>query len=137
VDSDLLTDKMGLEELDIEKQHSSSQLMIHPSSSLPPVSERLCDETLEDVHAFSDVKRDGTHSRGASSIATGGDGASFLETLEEMEEIDDDEEESIDEEGDKVILTNMENITISKTGTDGDDESKREDESRSNTVPTA
>jgi len=50
-ESDILTDRMGLEELDLEKQKS----LDFSSSSLPPVNERLSKDTLEDVHAFSDI----------------------------------------------------------------------------------
>lgn len=126
VDTDILTDKLGLEELDLERSQSESQLLVEKTSALPSVNERLSEETMEDSHAFTDVIKSGgsgthsaTHSRGTSSIATGGEaGSLLLETLEEGEE-----DEGVDEEvSEKVILTNMENLTIQEHHEEADDD---------------
>ena len=69
------------------------------SSNLDTVAERLSDETLEDSHAFTDIKSRGTVSRGGS-VATGGEAPSFLEPLDEVDE----------EEIGAVKITNMEEI---------------------------
>ena len=47
--SDILTDRMGFEDFDIQKQKSLADVSV---SSLQPVQERLSDDTLEDVHAL-------------------------------------------------------------------------------------
>lgn len=80
-DTDILTDKMGHLDLDV-----SISKLNHSSTNLHTVAERLSDETLEDSHAFTDIKSRGTVSRGGS-IATGGDVASnVLEPLDEIDE---------------------------------------------------
>jgi len=93
-DTDILTDKMGFLELDAsvsKLNHSSNSLHLHT------VAERLSDETLEDTHAFTDIKTRGSLSRG-NSITTGGEVA--LEPLDE-----------IDEEADAAVtITNLEEI---------------------------
>ena len=99
IDTDILTDKMGVLELDLKAQQEISQSLHKSLSNLPAVNERLRDETLEDCHAFTDLKREGTLSRGGS-IATGGE-----ITLEPLEEIAD--------EGDpasKIKITNLAEI---------------------------
>jgi hypothetical protein len=107
IDIDILTDKMGVLELDFKSQQEIAHNLNKSLSNLPAVNERLCDETLEDVHAFSDVKgRDqaGTLSRGGS-ITTGGEVSSnVLEPLEEIEEQDDDSAEGA------VKITNLAEI---------------------------
>ena len=102
IDPDILTDKMGLVELDC-KDHSSNRGLNASCSNLPPVTERMSEETLEDCHAFSDVRRDGSVSRG-NSITTGGEVSSNI--LEPLDECDDEDSN----EGGQVILTNMEEI---------------------------
>lgn len=117
VDKDILTDRMGLEELDMEKQRSKGELMGNSSSSLGCVNERLSDDTLDDVHAFSDavargsgaasVASSGGKSR-ANSITTGGDvGSVFLETLDEE---DDEEDDEVDDGA--VHISNLAKLTI-------------------------
>lgn len=93
-DTDILTDKMGHLDLD-----ASASKMNHSSTNLHTVAERLSDETLEDTHAFTDIKSRGTVSRGGS-VATGGEAPSFLEPLDEVDE----------EEIGAVKITNMEEI---------------------------
>ena len=102
---DILTDKMGFLELDLKEQQELSQELNRSFSNLGPVSERMSEDTLEDCHAFSDLKpRDGRKSR-ENSITTGGDVSSnVLEPLDECE----DEEDSEGEE--RVKITNMERI---------------------------
>mmetsp|Transcript_33471 Transcript_33471/g.77128 ORF Transcript_33471/g.77128 Transcript_33471/m.77128 type:complete len:275 (-) Transcript_33471:1829-2653(-) len=134
LDQDILTDRMGLEELDLERQKSCNDLsqreLLH--NSLTPVSERLSDETLEDVHAFSDLPP--SVSRGNSVATIGADGGSSvqLETLDEAEENEEDLEVdnattasgasssmSIKEEHGgtgRVQISNMENLTIEEEG---------------------
>jgi hypothetical protein len=104
IDIDILTDKMGVLELDLKTQQDIAHTLNKSLSNLPAVTERMCDETLEDVHAFSDVKREtGTLSRGGS-IATGGEVSSNI--LEPLEEIDDEDEN----EGEKIKITNLAEI---------------------------
>ncbi|KAL3940993.1 MAG: hypothetical protein SGBAC_004570 [Bacillariaceae sp.] len=82
-DTDILTDKMGHLDLDASASklnHSSNSLHLHT------VAERLSDETLEDSHAFTDIKSRGSVSRG-NSVTTGGEvGSNFLEPLDEIDE---------------------------------------------------
>ena len=113
IDIDILTDKMGVLELDLKTQQDISHSLNRSLSNLPAVTERMCDETLEDVHAFSDVKREptgGTLSRGGS-ITTGGEVSSnVLEPLSEIDE-DFDEDDDDDDGGDqKIKITNMAEI---------------------------
>jgi len=103
VDADILTDKMGTLELDLKEQQEASQGLNRSLSNLPPVTERMSEETLDDVHAFQDVKREGSISRG-NSITTGGEASSnVLEPLDEGEEDDSND-------GGGVKITNMEDI---------------------------
>lgn len=105
IDIDILTDKMGVLELDFKAQQEIAHNLNKSLSNLTAVNERLCDETLEDVHAFSDVKgREQSLSRGGS-ITTGGEVSSnVLEPLEEIEEQDDDSAEGA------VKITNLAEI---------------------------
>jgi hypothetical protein len=107
IDIDILTDKMGVLELDLKAQQEIAHTLNKSLSNLPAVNERLCDETLEDVHAFSDVKgreQMGSLSRGGS-ITTGGEVSSnILEPLEEIDEQDDDSAEGA------VKITNLAEI---------------------------
>lgn len=102
IDTDILTDKMGVLELDLKAQQEISQSLHRSLSNLPAVNERLRDETLEDCHAFTDLKREGTLSRGGS-ITTGGE-----VTLEPLEEIDDEGESN--EKTSKIKITNLAEI---------------------------
>eukprot|EP00547_Thalassionema_nitzschioides_P006598 CAMPEP_0194208182 /NCGR_PEP_ID=MMETSP0156-20130528/6697_1 /TAXON_ID=33649 /ORGANISM="Thalassionema nitzschioides, Strain L26-B" /LENGTH=447 /DNA_ID=CAMNT_0038935091 /DNA_START=113 /DNA_END=1456 /DNA_ORIENTATION=+ len=96
--NDILTDRMGLEELDLEK---STSHIVTSAPNLPPVTERLSEGTLEDIHAFTDVKSAASTVSRANSVA--GE-VSHLETLDEgIEE---------NEEQDLQIISNIENITI-------------------------
>uniref|UniRef100_A0A7S1D2I4 Uncharacterized protein n=1 Tax=Cyclophora tenuis TaxID=216820 RepID=A0A7S1D2I4_CYCTE len=125
-DSDILTDRMGLEELPADGlSGGSASGSLHVSvSSLPPVNERLSEDTLEDVHAFSDIqsqpnlKKSTGGSRGTgTSTSVGGSsrggsiadvGSVQLETLDECED-----EETDDMDGTVgVHISNMENLTI-------------------------
>jgi len=98
VDIDILTDRMGLEELDFG---SISSDLGAAAPNLQPVTERLSNGTLEDEHAFTDVKSSASSVSRANSIV--GDIA-FLETLNEVTEEC--------EELELQIISNMENITI-------------------------
>ncbi|KAL3907441.1 MAG: hypothetical protein SGILL_008875 [Bacillariaceae sp.] len=115
IDFDVLTDRMGHLELDLQTQQEISHGLNKSLSNLPAVNERMSDETMDDVHAFSDVKREtGTLSRGGS-ITTGGEVSStVLEPLEEIEEQEDDNEG----EG-NVKITNLQEIL------EGDDEEEQ------------
>lgn len=105
IDTDFLTDKMGFLELDLKEQQENTEKLNRSLSNLPPVSERLSEETLDDCHAFTDVKPgDGYVSRG-NSITTGGEVSSNV--LEPLDEGDEEEEEN---ERGKVKITNMEEI---------------------------
>jgi len=105
IDTDVLTDKMGILELDLKEQQEHADRLNKSCSNLPPVSERMSEESLDDCHAFSDLKReDGFISRG-NSITTGGEVSSnILEPLDEGDEEEDNEDEG------KVKITNMEDI---------------------------
>lgn len=104
IDTDILTDKMGVLELNLKTQQEITQSLHKSLSNLPAVNERLRDETLEDCHAFTDLKREGTLSRGGS-ITTGGEGSSNV--LEPLEEIDDEDE---NERTSKIKITNLAEI---------------------------
>ncbi|MGK3733717.1 MAG: hypothetical protein ACI8RD_002384 [Bacillariaceae sp.] len=106
IDTDILTDKMGVLELNLKTQQEITQSLHKSLSNLPAVNERLRDESLEDCHAFTDLKREGTLSRGGS-IATGGEVSSnVLEPLEEIE----DEDDIVNERTSKIKITNLAEI---------------------------
>jgi len=119
LDRDILTDRAG-----IMDDLSESQRKLHSSKEfhLPAtVNERLCDDSLEDSHAFSDV---GVRSSNCSrvSMRSGSNGDAMLEPLDECEEgLEENsfegEDDEFDENGDAnntttVILTNMENLNL-------------------------
>ena len=105
IDPDILTDKMGMLELDLREQQLSARNLNNSISNLPPLTERMSEEALEDCHAFLDIKREGQHSRG-NSITTGGEVSSNV--LEPLDECEDEDIEEV-EDG-KVKITNMEEI---------------------------
>jgi hypothetical protein len=55
LDEDILTDKMGMLELEPQPCHSKPLLEQH-QGKLPSVNERMSEESLDDVHAFSDLR---------------------------------------------------------------------------------
>lgn len=102
IDTDILTDKMGVLELNLKVQQEITQSLHKSLSNLPAVNERLRDESLEDCHAFTELKREGTLSRGGS-ITTGGE-----VTLEPLEEIEDEGDPN--EKTSKIKITNLAEI---------------------------
>lgn len=102
IDTDILTDKMGVLELNLKDQQEMTQSLHKSLSNLPAVNERLRDESLEDCHAFTDLKREGTLSRGGS-ITTGGE-----VTLEPLEEIEDEGDPN--EKTSRIKITNLAEI---------------------------
>lgn len=122
VDLDILTDRAGLEELDLSESQRKMHMNRESTGNLPSVNERMSEDALEDVHAFSDVVRSSNCSR-ANSIGTGG---AVLEPLseyddEESDDLDDIQEEDGGEAGltPQVILTNMENLNLELSQPDG------------------
>lgn len=105
IDTDVLTDKMGMLELDLKEQQEHTERLNKSLSNLPPVSERLSEETLDDVHAFTDLKREEGYTSRGGSITTGGDVSSNV-----LEPLDEGDEENEDDAGGKVKITNMEEI---------------------------
>ena len=130
VDQDILLDRAGVIDgvAEEERSHGSRGHKLHNSSSecikLPPVSERMSEETLEDVHAFSDaavVRQPSSNASRANSIATGNN--EFLEPLTEEDEMEDDLDGIPEhEEGAvaQVILTNLDNISLNDDANDAD-----------------
>jgi hypothetical protein len=121
---DILTDRAGLSELDPskEKMHNSKEYF----NIMPPVTERMSEETLDDCHAFSDVRS--YSSRNSAKGVDGNDMSTGLEPLNECDESDDDledEDDDIDDDdndkgGDgvatkthpQIILTNLDNLNF-------------------------
>lgn len=105
VDSDILLDRLGLEELEppLPNEIDSSQ------PPLPCVNERMSEESLDDCHAFSDLAMPSGKVERSSSFTSSRDGggsiqgdSSFLETLEEFdEEEEDDEEDATNDDDDE------------------------------------
>mmetsp|Transcript_10338 Transcript_10338/g.14593 ORF Transcript_10338/g.14593 Transcript_10338/m.14593 type:complete len:305 (+) Transcript_10338:233-1147(+) len=104
-DPDILLDKAGMEELDPLVSQKSVKELTAGGSSLPAVNERLCDETLEDTHAFQDLNPKASVSRD-NSIGGG------MDVLQEGDEDDDDE--AIPKQKPEVILENMEHLEINE-----------------------
>ena len=137
VDQDILLDRQGFGDLDLtaeqRKMHSSREFV-----NLPPVNERMTEDSLEDIHAFSDLPTN-TSRANSLSIATGGE--AYLEALDECEEEgEDDDLSDVEEEPvGQIILTNMENLTLEQEpavrGTRGTGESSLLEEAPS--APTA
>ena len=86
--TDILTDRKGFTELEPVPPHAMVVL-----SKLPAVSERLSEETLEDVHAFSDLVAKSMNSS-TRSIQNPSSDNSYLETLDEEADSFDDSEEA-------------------------------------------
>ena len=148
IPSDILYDKLGLEELKDRSsgsasgsyhQHSHSYTFGDTSQTrtinLTPVSERMSEDTLEDVHAFSDLSATrssvGTRSVGGSTIGGEVSSHGVLEPLDEGDEDDLDSDNSANAdrgrldmiaEQDMVIVTNMENITLQQQESQEDDD---------------
>ena len=119
VNLDILTDKQGMMELSSKEEERKTHQLHQSSGSLAPVHERLSEETLEDSHAFNDIKTPSLSSRGNSTVGTAGDvGSYLLETLDECEE---DEEDGLVANNGEVIFTNMENLTIHEEQDDGNE----------------
>ena len=79
------------------------------NTNLPPLNERLSEDTLEDVHAFSDVK---ITSSNASRAASAGAVESFLEALDEIDEEEENNEDEFIIAETKNIIVNMENLAM-------------------------
>lgn len=119
VDPDILLDKLGMKDLDPDVTQAELQELLkrHISSGgLPTLNERMSEETLDDVHAFQDlkfVKKSGSKEEpdvestpekvsadmrellrkgNLSSSAVGGSMSYLLNTLDEGEEDGDDED---------------------------------------------
>mmetsp|Transcript_3960 Transcript_3960/g.6241 ORF Transcript_3960/g.6241 Transcript_3960/m.6241 type:complete len:389 (-) Transcript_3960:348-1514(-) len=119
VDPDILLDKLGMKDLDPNVTQAELQELLkrHISSSgLPTLNERMSEETLDDVHAFQDlkfVKKSGSKEESdvdstpekasadmrellrkgnLSSSAIAGNMSYLLNTLDEGEEDGDDED---------------------------------------------
>jgi hypothetical protein len=140
IEQDILTDRAGLMDDLSETQrrmHSSKELCHVPVT----INERLSEDTLEDIHAFSDVVRSSNASR-VSSVAV-----QELEPLDEMDEMLEEDEEGDEEEGEdgsavttQVILTNMENLDLqqgSAAPRAGGESSLAEGEGPSSAAPSA
>jgi len=96
---DMLTDRKGFEELEPLPPHTMVVL-----SKLPAVSERLSEETLEDVHAFCDLTAGNNSTRSIQNIPASSDN-SYLETLDEEGDSFDDNDGG---ESSPVVSTIME-----------------------------
>jgi hypothetical protein len=136
VDSDILYDKLGF--VDYDKDSKNKQYLQHSHSytfgdntsrpiNLTPVSERMSEDTLEDVHAFSDLSAN-TNTRASSSVGTGGStsvgGEVSSHILEPLDEGDEDLESSDDENEGHIIVTNLENISLQQSESVEDDGAK-------------
>lgn len=97
VDVDILTDRAALDDLS-ESQRQKLQI------GLLPVLERMTEDTLEDVHAFSDITARSQSSRVSVSSEKNFDGV-----LGRLDECDEEEEIA---EAQQIILTNMENLNM-------------------------
>jgi hypothetical protein len=138
VDSDILYDKLGFLDYDKDSknkqnyhQHSHSYTFGDNTSrpiNLTPVSERMSEDTMEDVHAFTDISAN-TNTRASSSVGTGGStsvgGEVSSHVLEPLDEGDEDLESSDDDEKEgHIIVTNLENITLQQSESVEDDGAK-------------
>ena len=119
VDNDILYDRQGL--VDDLSQSSSKGMNIRPHvANLPSVNERLSEETLDDVHAFTDVVVRSSNASRTASVGT--DRELFLDPLDEIDEEGAGDDASLEEPSEscdqQVILTNMEKIAISHPQTE-------------------
>jgi len=107
ITEDMLTDRLGFVEV-VPPNHSSPHVS---ANTLPSVCERMSEESLDDCHAFSDVKVSRRMSWGSDRPSTsggsvqgsvgGGDGScnnSVLKTLEEEGDSSSDDENENDKE---------------------------------------
>lgn len=120
-DQDILYDSAGRIDLDVPAIVSHRKLHNSTACHLASVNERLSEDTLEDVHAFSDAAPVRSSNASRVSVATEKDQELLLEPLDELDEEAVDDEEDIDTEAQTlptVILTNMENLKIQQGGDD-------------------
>jgi hypothetical protein len=129
IDSDILTDRAGFsDELteNIRRMHNSRDQLNLP----PTVNERMTEDTLEDIHAFSEVQVRTRSSNaslvsGVSSVANEGVLEPCMEGEEDDSDYSDDDTGGDGYDGDKVrkehrkksnhptiILTNIENLNL-------------------------
>eukprot|EP00978_Attheya_sp_CCMP212_P016667 scaffold43901_cov52-Attheya_sp.AAC.3 len=87
VDPDILLDRLGLEDYGLAAAQGGGGSLSSSQPGLPPVSERMSSDEIDDSHAFTDL----VVVFGASSSSVAGE-ASLLETFYEE---DDDEEDDI------------------------------------------
>jgi len=86
---DTLTDRKGFEELDSSSPHTMVVL-----SKLPAVNERLSEDSLEDVHAFSDLTLNNSSRSIQNNLPPSSDN-SYLETLDEEGDSFDDNDADV------------------------------------------
>jgi hypothetical protein len=132
-DSDILTDRAGISDELSDSQRNVMLLMKQQfgnrdncrsepllsstqSGNLPIVLERMTDEALEDIHAFSDITSTSARVSVCSSNYLAGD-ALLLEPLEEGV----DEEEGNEDEV-AVTITNLENLNLLNDKIDEEEE---------------
>jgi hypothetical protein len=132
-DSDILTDRAGISDELSDSQRNVMLMMKQQfgnrdtcrsepllsstqSGNLPIVLERMTDEALEDIHAFSDITSTSARVSVCSSNYLAGD-ALLLEPLEEGV----DEEEGNEEEV-AVTITNLENLNLLNDKIDEEEE---------------
>ena len=78
---DILTDRMGVMELNLEAQREKTENLHKSMSSLHAVNEKLRDTTLEDCAAFTDLKH--KHAKHTKSVSNT---SCVLTPLEEEED---------------------------------------------------
>eukprot|EP00980_Cylindrotheca_fusiformis_P023960 scaffold11248_cov60-Cylindrotheca_fusiformis.AAC.4 len=67
-DDDILTDRLGMQDLNYNDMHQQ-QIVMHHRPSLV-ITERMCEESLDDCHAFSDLKMTRSFSSSNKSTTT-------------------------------------------------------------------
>mmetsp|Transcript_2504 Transcript_2504/g.3784 ORF Transcript_2504/g.3784 Transcript_2504/m.3784 type:complete len:280 (+) Transcript_2504:236-1075(+) len=107
INEDILTDRLGMVELEPPPPHVvAGGTLASPQFILTSVNERMSEESLDDVHAFSDALK--RHSGSARSVTSDNPDSScnnsILATLDEEEnfEFDDEEDETIRKDAKKV-----------------------------------
>lgn len=113
---DILTDRAGIDDCLSESQRSFTKLQ------LLPVVERMTEDTLEDIHAFSDIAM--PPSSRVSVCSTKGENDTsvhgFLERLEECDEEGAEmEAQVVVSDPQQILLTHMENLKIGGGGGGG------------------
>lgn len=143
VNPDILLDKLGFRDLDPKLSQAELQEMLSKhlssNSSLPTLNERMSEEMMEDVHAFTDlvfVKKTETGGKKKKKKSLSG-GSSPVSNEAKEEENEEEEEDDEDEEEEEKRPTRGTLITLDEAVEEEDEEDDEDDDNEGQISPTS